>query len=181
MSESRSLEQILNDKIAYLQEQYQQDGSLQKKHMAGRFRECYDRHYESAVEKFKELYGENAIPVLIGKHFSWTLIKKAAEYGSDVSYYAGLLPANNPQQPSDEFIKEWGDMLSDMEKELDTIAIKLKGEYGPKDYIAWIHEQSASKQPKGTVHVSIYGPKEINEAGDFDDLFELTCKYIANL
>ncbi|MBU0536763.1 MAG: hypothetical protein KKE20_07380, partial [Nanoarchaeota archaeon] len=54
-------------------------------------------------------------------------------------------------------------------------------EKGKKDYIVWLHEQSAAKGRQGETHISIFSPKEICETGDFDRLFKLTCEYIASL
>lgn len=82
---------ILDTKIQKLSEIYKEDEEKREQHLAGRFLECYEQQTHSAYKLFAEKNGDEAIPVLIGKYFSWLLIKKAGDYGIDIRKASGYV------------------------------------------------------------------------------------------
>ena len=176
------LEEILNESIQALEAHYKEDEETRSYHLADRFVECYKKYSNAASEEFVGKKGEGPVPVLIGKHFTWAFIQKAAHYKIKAIHYTNMVIANNPQKPGDLFLAEWGNFLQSMEKELDSIATKLSGETGPNDYVVWCHQQMERRQPLGEIHCSIYGPEEIIKAGrKYKELLELTQLRIAQI
>ena len=88
---------------------------------------------------------------------------------------------HNPEKPSDNFLKEYGDEYNEMLIDLDVIANKLKGQDALKDYIVWLHQQSEVQNQGEKPHWSIYllTPNGIDMKTDFPRLFDLTCEKVS--
>jgi hypothetical protein len=173
--------EILEDTIAKLESRYLQDKTEQSKILAYRMKEYFDVHIDEVITKFHEKYGTEAIPVLIGKHFIWSMLNVATRYTQDISCFFGLSGFNNPEEPGEAFKEEWGDYLKAMETDLDSIGKKLTGDMGALHYIVWVHEQSELHAPQGEEHMSIYSLNELRQSKDYARLFEMTCKRIEEI
>jgi len=66
-----------------------------------------------------------------------------------------------------------------MQTELIRIGAKLQGNSGSSDYVVWCHEKEEEVNPGNSC--SIFGPDEIEEAGDYDALYVLTCERITEM
>lgn len=173
-------ETIFRATVDAMRREYASSESARKRHLKARLKECYRRHAKIAVERFAQA-NPDGIPVLIGKHFTFSLLNCAAKYGIDPTEYLDLCIGNNPEpsKPGSPFMREWGGALHAMEAEFADIATRLSGSTGADDYIIWVHEK---QEARGGQDCSIYGPDEIIQAGDnWALLMQITRQRIAEL
>jgi hypothetical protein len=173
----RILQRAMEDSLA----EYAASKQTRTRHLVARLRQCFDKYVNEALLKFQDVEGFDAIPVLIGKHFSWVLIHVAANHSIDPSQFLSLIIGNNPERPlsGTAFMNTYGTILRAMEQDLEQVFARLQGQQGAIDYIAWTHEM---QDARGRESVSIFGPDDIREAGgDWELLKALTRTRIAAL
>lgn len=116
-------EQTIDRRLQKIRDDFETDPRLRKKQLSYRLTQVFKRHIGAA----RNGAGEND-DALIGKHFSHAFIECCTKNNVDLIDNLHLMIANNPQEAkaSSPFMKKYGNAITQMLKECDEVANRLK-------------------------------------------------------
>lgn len=127
---------------------YSESNDLKSDHLYSRLRQVFDRYLKTAEDQFLLEQGQENIPVLVDKAFSYLFIDfcRKAELGENRKFFGDSISLSmryNPEKPKDnsEFFTKFGQLVDGMLKDLTETKEKLsKGDFD--DYVKWQYEES---------------------------------------